>query len=215
MHHVRMLADVVDAARMGTDRWYVTNGATAVGPVNLDLIARGVEAGKVPLESFVRHEAWKVWRPLADLAEITDEDGMPLRVRSSLTDDISAHGGRPTQPEDFHPSDAVAGAADRRDAMLLLLAAATSFIALRLAGLQRDVPAVQWACHHAAVDDTLTERPGLVRAFVDQCVELIVECMEHRNLLAAMDGQRAGIAGRDLAHRADIEPFADHWTVSS
>ena len=73
MHHVRMLADVVDAARMGTDRWYVTNGATAVGPVNLDLIARGVEAGKVPLESFVRHEAWKVWRPLADLAEITPE----------------------------------------------------------------------------------------------------------------------------------------------
>lgn len=126
MHHVRMLADVVDAARMGTDRWYVTNGATAVGPVNLDLIARGVEAGKVPLESFVRHEAWKVWRPLADLAEITDEDGMPLRARSSLTDDISAHGGRPTQPEDFHPSDAVAGAADRRDAMLLLLAAAVA-----------------------------------------------------------------------------------------
>ena len=41
MHHVRMLADVVDAARMGADRWYVTNGATAVGPVNLDLIARG------------------------------------------------------------------------------------------------------------------------------------------------------------------------------
>ena len=126
MHHVRMLADVVDAARMGADRWYVTNGATAVGPVNLDLIARGVEAGKVPLESFVRHEAWKVWRPLVDLAEITDDDGRPLGARSSLTDDISAQGGRPTLPEDFHPSDAVAGAADRRDAMLLLLAAAVA-----------------------------------------------------------------------------------------
>ncbi|MFO0757313.1 MAG: DUF4339 domain-containing protein [Byssovorax sp.] len=126
MHHVRMLADVTDAARIGADRWYVTNGATAVGPVNLDLIARGVEAGKVPLESFVRHEAWTVWRPLADLAEITDEDGHPLRPRTSLTDDISAQGFRPTATSDLLPAVAVAGAADRRDALLLLLAAAVA-----------------------------------------------------------------------------------------
>ncbi len=51
------------------DKWYVTDGMNAVGPVELTLLVRGVEAGRVPLDSFVRHEAWKVWRPLADFAE--------------------------------------------------------------------------------------------------------------------------------------------------
>jgi len=74
MNSVKMLADVVNVARRSADRWYVTIGNTAVGPVNLDLIARGVEAGKVPLEAFVRHEAWKVWRPLVELAEIVEGD---------------------------------------------------------------------------------------------------------------------------------------------
>src|SRR3954451_16775340 len=99
MQHMKILADVADVARMATDRWYVTNGATSVGPVNLDLLARGVEAGKVPVESFVRHEAWKVWRPLRELAEITDDDGMPVVGRPS-TDDISAMGVRPSMPQD-------------------------------------------------------------------------------------------------------------------
>ena len=52
----------------GADKWYVTDGMNAVGPVELTLLVRGVEAGRVPLDSFVRHEAWKVWRPLADFA---------------------------------------------------------------------------------------------------------------------------------------------------
>jgi hypothetical protein len=57
------------------DRWYVTTGAKAVGPVALDLLTKGIEAGKVPVECFVRHEAWKVWRPLADIASV---EGTPL-----------------------------------------------------------------------------------------------------------------------------------------
>lgn len=125
MTQVRILPDVLDVARAGVDRWYVTNGATSVGPINLDLLARGVEAGKVPVESFVRHEAWKVWRPLRELAEITDDEGMPIVGRLS-TDDISVVGSRPSTVQDFLPSDAVVGAVDRRDALLLLLAAAVA-----------------------------------------------------------------------------------------
>lgn len=53
----------------GPDRWYVTDGLNAVGPVRRDLLVRGVEAGRVPLDTFIRHEGWKVWRPLADFAE--------------------------------------------------------------------------------------------------------------------------------------------------
>src|SRR6188768_1157689 len=53
----------------GSDRWYVTDGMNAVGPVRRDLLIRGIEAGRVPLDSFVRHDTWKVWRPLADFTE--------------------------------------------------------------------------------------------------------------------------------------------------
>jgi hypothetical protein len=125
MAQVKILPHVLDVARAGSDRWYVTNGATSVGPINLDLLARGVEAGKVPVESFVRHEAWKVWRPLGELAEITDDDGMPIVGRQS-TDDLAVGAARPSIAQDFLPSDAVAGAVDRRDALLLLLAAAVA-----------------------------------------------------------------------------------------
>jgi hypothetical protein len=120
MNSVKMLADVVDVARRSADRWYVTTGDTAVGPVNLDLIARGVEAGKVPLGAFVRHEGWKVWRPLSELAEIVADE--PQR---ESTDDITEM-GRPSTPNDFTDADALAGAGDRREALALLLAAAVS-----------------------------------------------------------------------------------------
>lgn len=61
-----------------TDKWYVTDGMNAVGPVDLELLARGVEAGRVPLDSFVRNEGWKVWRPLTDFTEAElDAHGLP------------------------------------------------------------------------------------------------------------------------------------------
>jgi len=119
MHQVKMLADVVDVARRAADRWYVTTGNTAVGPVNLDLLARGVEAGKVPIEAFVRHEGWKVWRPLSELAVIISDDF----AGTESTDDISEV-GRPSTPNDFSPADAIDGAGDRREALLLLMTAA-------------------------------------------------------------------------------------------
>src|SRR5579871_6620082 len=94
MQHVKMIADVVDVARRAADRWYVTVGHAAVGPVNLDLLARGVEAGKVPFDAFVRHEQWKVWRPLSELAVLEDEagDARTLDGNDEVTEE------RPTQP---------------------------------------------------------------------------------------------------------------------
>jgi hypothetical protein len=94
----------------------VTIGNNAVGPVNLDLIARGVEAGKVPPEAFVRHEGWRVWRPLTELAVIE---------RDGEGDDV-VEMGRPSTPEDFSPADAIDGASDRRDALSLLMTAAVA-----------------------------------------------------------------------------------------
>src|SRR3954452_24922929 len=115
MHSVKMLADVVDVARRSADRWYVTTGHASVGPVNLDLLARGVEAGKVPLGAFVRHEAWKVWRPLSELAVIEDDaggDGVVL-PRDSV-DDVSEPGRLSA------PAEAPIDPSGRRDALMLL-----------------------------------------------------------------------------------------------
>jgi hypothetical protein len=136
MHHVKMLADVMAVARRAADRWYVSTGNAAVGPVNLDLLARGVEAGKVPLEAFVRHEEWKVWRPLSELAIVLDDEALhdgaasgpkprppSEAITRELTDDIS-DAGRPSTPTDFMPADAIDGAADRREALVLLMTAA-------------------------------------------------------------------------------------------
>jgi hypothetical protein len=143
MQNVKLITDVLDVARTGTDRWYVTNGATAVGPVNLELLARGVEAGKVPISSFVRHEAWKVWRPLCEIAEITTEEGDPAYDLGRTSNDlgrVSIEPGRVSAEDVFAatrsvvpresapslPSNAPAEATDRHDALLLLLAAAVS-----------------------------------------------------------------------------------------
>jgi hypothetical protein len=53
------------------DRWYVTNGVVAVGPVSFDLLGRGVAEGRIPPGSFIRHESWKVWRRLEDIEALT------------------------------------------------------------------------------------------------------------------------------------------------
>lgn len=88
MRSVKLLADIMSSDRAVADRWYVTIGEEPVGPVNLDLLARGIEAGKVPLDSFVRNEAWTVWRPLSDIARVTVAD-------STSPADAAASGGAP------------------------------------------------------------------------------------------------------------------------
>jgi hypothetical protein len=72
--------------------WYVSDGDQSVGPVALELLVRGVESGRVPSDAFIRHEAWKVWRPLHELtteasdapppADGGDDDG-PATIRES------------------------------------------------------------------------------------------------------------------------------------
>lgn len=62
---------VLGEAISSQDRWYVTNGVTAVGPVAYELLTRGVESGRIPAGSFVRHESWKVWRRLEDIEQLS------------------------------------------------------------------------------------------------------------------------------------------------
>jgi hypothetical protein len=69
------------------DQWYVTNGKVAVGPITYELLLRGIRHGKIPADSFIRHESWNVWRRLDELEQL-NEDGLDQTVRELA--DISA-----------------------------------------------------------------------------------------------------------------------------
>ncbi|WP_437599929.1 DUF4339 domain-containing protein [Sorangium sp. So ce590] len=71
MRSVKLFEELRSSERGFPDRWYVTNGERSVGPVKLDQLARGIESGIVPLDSFVRNETWTVWCPLSDIAMVT------------------------------------------------------------------------------------------------------------------------------------------------
>jgi hypothetical protein len=64
------------------DRWYVTNGIVAVGPVAFELLTRGVAHGRIPPNSFIRHESWKVWRKLEDI------DGLSAVTRLRTVEEL-------------------------------------------------------------------------------------------------------------------------------
>lgn len=104
MSIVRLRSDILRADRQSADRWYVTNGATAVGPVGLELVERGLEAGKIPVDSYIRHEAWKIWRPLSELCVVqtpapidpTQTPLVPLQLSSILPSDTGDFDPRET-----------------------------------------------------------------------------------------------------------------------
>lgn len=96
--------------------FYVTNGSNAVGPVDLELLRRGIATGKVPADGFVRHQSWKVWRPIAELA--------PRLLAGGHGDDDEPVSERISQ---MSPEDALAAATDLPTAWMLLLGAAVHF----------------------------------------------------------------------------------------
>jgi hypothetical protein len=54
-----------------SDRWFVTNGVVAVGPVSFELVLRGVAFGRIATSSFIRHESWQVWRKLDEMESLS------------------------------------------------------------------------------------------------------------------------------------------------
>ncbi|HKO92506.1 MAG TPA: hypothetical protein VJU61_15200, partial [Polyangiaceae bacterium] len=58
------LSDRIAKARVTSDasNWYVTNGSAVVGPVNTNLLLRGIAHGKVGRECFVAQHNWSNWR---------------------------------------------------------------------------------------------------------------------------------------------------------
>ena len=134
MKPVELLATLVD--KSAPDEWYVTDGATAVGPVGLELLARGIAAGKVPREAFVRHASWGSWRGLANLVE-QDPSFDPRRTLTPLraprkeparetldSIDVEDDADDLIEVVDETSRDAFDRAADLPEALLMLMAAA-------------------------------------------------------------------------------------------
>ncbi len=68
-----------------SDRWFVTNGVVAVGPVTYELVLRGVAYGRIPAGSFMRHESWQVWRRLEDI------EAQSAGNRRQTIEDLASH----------------------------------------------------------------------------------------------------------------------------
>lgn len=67
-----------------SDRWFVTNGVVAVGPISFDLLMRGAAHDRIPRGSFVRHESWQVWRRLDEI------ESLPPNGREQTVEDLAA-----------------------------------------------------------------------------------------------------------------------------
>ncbi len=50
------------------ERYFVTDGDATVGPVDGELLARGIHAGKVPLDAMVWSTGWGRWRLVSEFA---------------------------------------------------------------------------------------------------------------------------------------------------
>ncbi len=54
-----------------SERWYVSNGEAVVGPVDTDLLLRGITARRIPDDCMVIQEAWTSWRALGQIRELS------------------------------------------------------------------------------------------------------------------------------------------------
>ncbi|MBI5533653.1 MAG: DUF4339 domain-containing protein [Deltaproteobacteria bacterium] len=61
-------------------RFFVTDGDVTIGPVDDDLLARGIAAGKVPLDAQVWRTGWDIWRSVREYA--TENDLLPTNDKA-------------------------------------------------------------------------------------------------------------------------------------
>jgi hypothetical protein len=85
------------------DRWFVTNGVVAAGPVSYEVLVQGVAAGRIPRGSFIRHESWNVWRKIDDMnglsgRRLQDTVQKLAELSSALEDRASGPYSEPPPP---------------------------------------------------------------------------------------------------------------------
>lgn len=84
-------------ATAASPAWYVSDGDRVVGPVNTDLLLRGVAHGRVDEGYFVWQRPWPAWRRVDSLREVRaarstparDPSARPLRWHAELSRGIA------------------------------------------------------------------------------------------------------------------------------
>lgn len=97
------------------DRWFVTNGVVAIGPVSFGRLLRGVAHGQIPEGSFVRHESWQVWRRLEDIGALS-ADGRQQTIEglAHLSSSLELRASSPFSDPPPPPSSRDLRSTDRR-----------------------------------------------------------------------------------------------------
>jgi hypothetical protein len=54
----------------GASAWYVTNGESVIGPVDTELLLRGITSSRIPNDCMVIQESWGSWRALHQIREV-------------------------------------------------------------------------------------------------------------------------------------------------
>jgi len=94
--------------------WYVTNGETVVGPVDTDLLLRGVTSARIPNDCMVIQENWACWRALSETRELS-------RLGRPFSWAVVEGQAAPGMPDEL-----VRGARDAGEALLFAMHAAVT-----------------------------------------------------------------------------------------
>jgi len=110
-----MIAPEKASLQASTGPWYVTDGQGVVGPVDTDLLLRGITSARIPESCMVTQASWTSWRHLHEIREVSRGwiDPPPAWKADHL--------GQSDVPEDL-----VSQARDAGEALLLAMHAAVT-----------------------------------------------------------------------------------------
>ena len=110
-----MIAPEKQLAPASTGPWYVTDGQGVVGPVDTDLLLRGITSSRIPHNCLVTQPSWSRWRHLHEIREVSRGWIEPTPVWADR------HLGKSDVSEDL-----VSRARDAGEALLLAMHAAVT-----------------------------------------------------------------------------------------
>jgi hypothetical protein len=110
-----MIAQEKELPQAAAGPWYVTDGRGVVGPVDTDLLLRGIATSRIPQNCMVTQASWTGWRHLHEIREVSRGWIEPCPTWEAN------HLGRSHVPEDL-----VSRARDAGEALLLAMHAAVT-----------------------------------------------------------------------------------------
>ena len=110
-----MIAQEKELPQASAGPWYVTDGQGVIGPVETDLLLRGITSSRIPPTCMVTQASWTCWRHLHEIREVSRGWIEPTPLWADR------HLGKSDVPEDL-----VSKACDAGEALLLAMHAAVT-----------------------------------------------------------------------------------------